>query len=380
MKKTDKSNTKDPGRFVEGIHVEEDCLDYPATRDILARAGDIPVDIIKSGSAGLPDFGLYPKSLSQGKRHLLLSRNKGRFLKPCPGTKEYCCCDYQVLNIGMNCPMDCVYCILQAYLNNPWLSFFVNYDDLLSELTEAFVGQPDRFWRIGTGEFTDSLALDRLTCLSRVLVEFMGDKKNGVLELKTKSAVVENLEGLAHGGRTIVSWSLNSPAIAAREELHTATLDQRLSAAAQCAAWGYKLAFHFDPIIYHPDWEKGYTETINRLFSAVPGESIAWISMGCLRYLPPLKNIATLRFPNSRFFYEEFIQGLDGKSRYFRTLRVEMYKHLYQELKRRAAADTCIYLCMESNEIWQEVLGFTPEEKGGLARMLDKAVGGKVEG
>ena len=97
--------------------------------------------------------------------------------------------------------------------------------------------------------------------------------------------------------------------------------------------------------------------------------------MGCLRYLPSLKNIANLRFPNSKFFYEEFIQGLDGKSRYFRTLRVEMYKHLYQELKKRAAAHTCIYLCMESDEIWQEVLGFTPEERGGLARMLDKAVG-----
>ena len=373
MKMVEKNNMKDPARFVERIHVEEDCLNDSVTRDILARTGDIPVDIIKSNSPGLPDFGLYPKSLSRGKRHLLLSRNRGRFLKPCPGTKEYCCCDYQVLNIGMNCPMDCVYCILQAYLNNPWLSFFVNYDDLVKELSEAFAMRPDRFWRIGTGEFTDSLALDRLTGLSRVLVEFMHDKKNGLLELKTKTAVVDNLKGLDHGGRTVVAWSLNSPAIVAKEELRTATLEQRLTAAAQCAAWGYKLAFHFDPIIYHPDWEKGYTDTINRLFSAVPGDSIAWISMGCLRYLPSLKEIAVQRFPNSKFFYEEFIQGLDGKSRYFRTLRVEMYKHLYQELNKRAAADTCIYLCMESDDIWQEVLGFTPQERGGLARMLDTA-------
>jgi len=54
---------------------------------------------------------------------------------------------------------------------------------------------------------------------------------------------------------------------------------------------------------------------------------------------------------------------------------VEMYKYIYEELKKRAAAHTCIYLCMESDEIWQEVLGFTPAERGGLARMLDKAVG-----
>jgi spore photoproduct lyase len=365
---------KDPARFVERIHVDEACLEDPVTKNILVRAGGIPVDIFKGGSSTMPDFGLYPKSLAQGKRHLLLQRNKGNFLKPCPGTKEYCCCDYQVLNIGMNCPMDCVYCILQAYLNNPWLSFFVNYDDLIKELSEAIASQPSRFWRIGTGEFTDSLALDRLTGLSRVLVDFMHDKKNSVLELKTKTAVVENLKNLNHGGRTVVAWSLNSPAIIAKEELRTASLEDRLAAAAQCAAWGYKLAFHFDPIIYHPGWQKGYSESISRLFSAVPQESIAWISMGCLRYLPHLKEIALQRFPNSRFFYEEFILGLDNKSRYFRSLRVEMYKHLNRELKKHAAADTCIYLCMESDEIWQAVFGFTPAEKGGLARMLDETV------
>jgi spore photoproduct lyase len=29
---------------------------------------------------------------------------------------------------------------------------------------------------------------------------------------------------------------------------------------------------------------------------------------------------------------------------------------------------------MENNEIWQEVFGFIPEEKGGLPGMLDEAV------
>jgi len=29
---------------------------------------------------------------------------------------------------------------------------------------------------------------------------------------------------------------------------------------------------------------------------------------------------------------------------------------------------------MESDEIWQEVIGFTPENRGGLPNMLDQAV------
>jgi spore photoproduct lyase len=364
----------EPASYISMIHVEPDCYDHPVTQEIITRAGEIPVEVLSGGKSSMPDLGFYPKSLNRGKRHLLLGKNRGKFFKPCPGTKSYICCDYQVLNIGMNCPMDCVYCILQAYLNNPYLSFFVNIEDLLAELSEAFTHDPKHFWRIGTGEFTDSLALDSLTGLSRILVEFMRDKNSAVLELKTKTAVVENLADLDHGGRTIVAWSLNSPAIVAKEEIRTAPLEQRLAAAARCASWGYKLAFHFDPIIYHKGWQQGYAETISRLFAAVPKENIAWISMGCLRYLPLLKTIAGQRFPNSRFFHEEFIEGLDGKARYFRTLRVEMYRHLYQQLLRRAAPETCIYLCMENNEIWQEVFGFIPEDRGGLPGMLDGAI------
>jgi spore photoproduct lyase len=375
MTDSKKDRSSDPASHISTIHVETDCIDHPVTRDILARTKNIPVEVVSAGKSSIPDLGTYPKSLTGGKRHLLLARNRGKFFKPCPGTKEYICCDYQVLNIGMNCPMDCVYCILQAYLNNPYLSFFVNIEDLLAELSEAFDKAPEHFWRIGTGEFTDSLALDSLTALSRVLVDFMRDKKFAVLELKTKTAVIENLEGLDHGGRTIVAWSLNSPVIVAKEEFRTASLDQRLAAAARCASWGYKLAFHFDPIIYHADWEQGYAETIEQLFATVPKQNIAWISMGCLRYLPPLKKIAGLRFPNSRFFHEEFIEGLDGKSRYFRSLRVEMYQHLYKKLLQHVDPRTCIYLCMENNEIWKEVFGFAPEKRGGLPRMLDNAVG-----
>ncbi|KPK00593.1 MAG: DNA photolyase [Desulfobacterales bacterium SG8_35] len=374
MTKSKQERLPDPASYISMIHVEPDCIDHPVTREILARAGNIPVNMATGDKSGIPDLGLYPMSLTGGKRHLLLAKNRGKFFKPCPGTKEYICCDYQVLNIGMNCPMDCVYCILQAYLNNPYLSFYVNIEDLLAELHGAFAQDPGHFRRIGTGEFTDSLALDRLTGLSRKLVEFMRDRNSAVLELKTKSVVIENLEGLDHGGRTIVAWSLNSPAIVAQEERRTASLEQRLAAAATCASWGYKLAFHFDPIIYHAGWRQGYSETIGRLFAVVPKENIAWISMGCLRYLPPLKKIAGQRFPKSRFFHEEFIEGLDGKARYFRTLRVEMYQHLYREMLHQADPRTCIYLCMENNDIWHEVFGFIPEEKGGLPMMLDAAV------
>jgi spore photoproduct lyase len=363
----------DPSKYVQHIHVEACCQDIQYTREILERSR-LPFDIVDDNQD--PDIakGGSQDNFTEGKRHLFLCRNRGQFFKPCPGTRVYRCCDYHILNIGMNCPMDCVYCILQAYLNKPWLSHFVNIDDMYPEMDQILKSDPQRLFRIGTGEFTDSLALDRLTHLSARLIHYVSAKKQIVLELKTKSACIDNLKGLPHAGRIVVSWSLNAPAIMEKEELRTAPLGQRLAAAKKCAEWGYKLAFHFDPIIEHPGWKEGYSDTIDRLFSSVPRDAITWISMGTLRYLPCLKTIGTERFPGSRIFYQEFVEGLDGKARYFRTQRTEMYKYVYDRLKKRASGNTCIYFCMESDEIWKEVTGYIPEEKGGIPAMLDRVV------
>ena len=364
---------KDPSRYVHELYVEESCLELAYTQEILART-QLPYTIVaerqKPNDLG-EDFA---KNLTIGKKQLYLCNNRGLFYKPCPGTREYQCCEYQVINTGTNCPIDCIYCILQAYLNSPWLTFYVNIDQLFLELSQSLSANPQHFFRIGTGEFTDSLALDRLTCLSRPLVEFFAGRENAVLELKTKSAVIDNLRGLSHNGKTVVAWSLNSTTIMSRYELRSATLEERLDAARQCAEWGYRLAFHFDPIIDHPGWQAGYAETIDRLFAKVPASAIAWISMGALRFMPSLKDISILRFPGAKIYYEEFVTGLDGKERYFRPNRVRLYNYIYRLLKERVSDATCIYFCMESNEIWQEVIGYIPEDRGGLAKMLDRSI------
>ncbi|SDP04253.1 SPL family radical SAM protein [Desulforhopalus singaporensis] len=372
MKET---NWKDPSSYINKVYVDESCMDFAYTREILDRT-KLPFTVVPEREQP-NDLALdFAANLTRGKRQLFLTKNRGQFFKPCPGTKEYRCCDYQILNTGSNCPIDCVYCILQAYLNTPWLTHYVNLDVLFNELDTALGTNQQIMHRIGTGEFTDSLAIDRLTGLSRLLVERIAGYDNAVLELKTKSAVIENLKDLDHNGKTIIAWSLNSPEIMRSHELRSATLSQRLEAAALCAGWGYKLAFHFDPIIDYPGWQKGYVDTITQLYDSVPPESIVWISLGCLRYLPSLKETGVKRFPASRIYFNEFVVGLDNKQRYFRPRRVQMYSLLYETLKKKAASNTCIYFCMESDEIWKEVTGFRTEEKGGLPQMLNDAVKG----
>ena len=298
---------------------------------------------------------------------------RGRFLKSCPGTKHYFCCGYQILHCGVQCSIDCSYCILQAYLNQPNLRLFGNIDGAFAELRAELEAHPATLYRVGTGEFTDSLLLDAWTQFSRELVPFFAHRPNAVLELKTKTNFIDNLQHLDHGGHAIVAWSLNAPAASRREEARAASLRERFEAARQAAQWGYKLAFHFDPMIAHDGWQKGYAEVLERLFSSVDPAQVVWISLGALRFMPELKAIIQRRHPTSKIVYGEFIRGLDGKMRYFHEIRTELYAFMVERLH-RWDPDLCVYLCMEGEDIWRQVFGFSPEERGGLPQMLDAAV------
>jgi spore photoproduct lyase len=309
-------------------------------------------------------------AIRKGKESLYLTRNKGAFIKKCPGTRNYTCCDYEILHTASFCTMDCSYCILQSYFHPPLLHYFVNQQDLLIELEDLFADK--MIHRIGTGEFTDSLIWEPWTDLSGQLVSRFGRQKSSVLELKTKTTAVEKLRRLKHNGRTIVSWSLNTPAIIASEERRTAALSARLKAAARCASWGYPLAFHFDPMVIYKGCETDYRHVVEQLFSHIAPQNIVWISLGTFRFMPALKPIIEKRFPDSKIVYGEFIPGLDGKMRYFKPLRTELYRKMAAWIADHAPG-LLVYLCMEDDEVWEKTYGFLPFQRGGLPRMLDEA-------
>ena len=325
----------------------------------------------------VPDLGEVYRRINQsadpvaaGKQTLVLSRNRGAFLKNCPGTRHYTCCDYLILHVGSFCTMDCAYCILQTYFHPPVLQYFVNHTDLFRELEDAFAS--GRRMRIGTGEFTDSLIWQAPFDLSAKLVAAFAGQSRAVLELKTKTTAIEPLLHLDHRRRTIAAWSVNTPEIIRTQERRTASLKARLTAAAACAEAGYPLAFHFDPMVIYDGCEDDYLKVVDEIYAAVPADSIVWISMGTLRFMPELKGVIERRFPGSTMVYGEFISGLDGKMRYFKPLRIRLFKTVADRIRSISPATT-VYLCMEDDEVWQKAFGFIPSDFGGLPRMLDRS-------
>jgi len=308
--------------------------------------------------------------IQTAKQVLLLTRNRGAFLKKCPGTKSYTCCDYLILHIGTFCTMDCSYCILQSYFHPPVLQFFLNQADLLQELHAHFSTR--QISRIGTGEFTDSLIWEYWTDQAARLVTEFANQNHCVLELKTKTAAINNLKGLSHNRKTILAWSVNTPAIIRSQEKGTASLKARLEAAAKMEKHGYPLAFHFDPMVIYPGCEEAYGRVVEQIFEHVTPDNVAWISLGTFRFMPALKQVIVRRFADSTIPYGEFITGLDGKMRYFKPLRIALYQQVASRIK-ALAPGVLTYYCMEDDKVWLETLGFTPEEKGGLPAMLDEA-------
>jgi spore photoproduct lyase len=331
---------------------------------------NVPFAVIEDPSQVFEAVSEAADPIQKGKEILFLTRNKGVFIRECPGTRHYTCCGYKILHIGTFCVMDCSYCILQAYFHPPVLQYFVNHQEMLAELDRLFSDKSVH--RVGTGEFTDSMIWERWTGLSDLLVPKFAGQSRAVLELKTKTIAIGALKGLRHSRKTIAAWSLNTEKVIQTEERHTAPLQARLRAAAECESYGYPLAFHFDPMVIYDGCEADYRQVIQQIFSYVSPENIVWISLGTFRFMPPLKAIIQKRFPDSKIVYGEFISGLDGKMRYFKPLRISLCQKMVSWIK-EIAPDVLVYFCMEDDEVWEKCMGFVPADRGGLSKMLDES-------
>ena len=343
-------------------------------KEVVVERGSEAGPIYKNLRAALPQvsFRIVDRAVGNGagshsmhpfgaaKTTLHLGRYEGEFLKRCPGSDGQVCCNYFVINFASNCPMDCSYCYLQEYLaNNPELKVFSNVDDLLTQAEELLSRHRRLFFRIGTGEITDSLALDPYIGFSREVIPFFAEQPNALLELKTKSDCIGGLLGLDPKERVVVAWSINPQSVIDMDEHGTATLAERLLAARRCQDAGYRLGFHFDPIVEYPNWQKDYENLVDQIFNMIDWRRVCWLSLGVLRETPRLKRTIRERFPGTQILSGEQILCPDGKLRYFHPLRVDMYRRMLHWI-RRAAPTVKVYLCMESKEVWQQVFGYAP--------------------
>ncbi len=331
----------------EIISVEEELLDHP----FVMRMRQTFRDAEFRGMASYRDeirrravFG--EQDYNERNSHFFIVKERFQFWLDCPCSAKSVPCGYTILNLGQGCPFNCSYCFLQGYVNSPGLVFPVNTDDFFKALEEH--GGP---WRIGTGQFTDSLALDHLTRYSLGIIDFMRKRPDWVFEFKTKSDNIDRLLTVEAPANVFVGWSLNPEEFVRENEKGTVSLARRIKAARACARQGYKLTFHFDPIVFFRGWEEEYKRVIDLLFDKIAPDRIAWISLGCLRMTPRLKQAVETRFPDSSILDGILVPGFDGKLRYPRSRRMEIYRLMLHWIREKAER-VPVYLCMEEPDLW----------------------------
>ncbi len=330
------------------IIIERDVAETQISVNIISNYKDTPVSIVDRVEQGKDKYE---------RDDLVVARQRGRFVKRCPGTPAYNCCRYHILNVGIGCRTDCTYCFLHHYKNTPYI-VYANIDDLVTEVGEICAATPNKKLRLGTGEFIDSMGFDELTDLNKILIPKLSPISNLVLEIKTKKANADSLFELDHQGRVVISWSLNTDKIADEEESLADPVSERIIAAKRAQDAGYRVGFHFDPLIYYDGWRNDYGRVVDQIFTTIDPSGIAWISLGALRFNPGLKPIIQAKFPASKIVYQEMLPGLDGKLRYFISIRKMLFAHLADKI-RAYSEKVPVYLCMEKSELAKE-LGLIP--------------------
>jgi DNA repair photolyase len=251
------------------------------------------------------------------------------------------------------CPYDCQYCYLAGTPGvkfSPTVKIFVNIDEILDQIT-AVASKLSESTAFYLGKLQDALALDTLTGYSRKIIPFFAQQKNAKLILLTKSTNVENLLDLDHRGHTILSWSLNAGEISDVFESNVPPISERLAAMRKCADAGYQLRAVIMPIIPVEGWENIYTRFLENLFESAQLERI---TLGQICSYSAALQLTERKLgkcnPISKML--ENRKSKDGRIRFPIGLRIEVYKHLIDTV-RKLCPHIQIGLCLEERETFK---------------------------
>ena len=251
------------------------------------------------------------------------------------------------------CPYDCQYCYLAGTPGVkycPTVKIFLNLAQILSDIhrVASQLAEPTAFY---LGKLQDALALDPLTGYSRTLIPFFARHGYARLILLTKSAGVENVLDLDHKQHTILSWSLNPPEIFGAFEKNLPSPGERIAAMKKCADAGYPTRAVIMPVIPVDGWQNIYSEFLATLLESTP---LSRVTLGQIcSYTAALKLTERKlgrRNPISRRL--ETTRCNDGRIRFPLELRLEVYRHIIDTIK-RLKPQLDIGLCMEEQQVFE---------------------------
>lgn len=315
------------------------------------------VRIVEHQRYSFPPQMSLAQSLLTGKRLLMIGQTSSfvQMFDGDLGSGIHCRPYYKLTPLSNGCPYYCTYCYLAFVYRKyaPFIKLNINYDTMFKQIRKM-LGNSHGAISFNMGEMLDSLALDHITNLTKILIPFFGGLSRAYLMLLTKSSNITNLLAIEPNNQTIVSWSLNSQYVIETYERGTADLDERINAARLCQHHGYRIRVRIDPGILYPGWQSGYANLVEKMFAAISPENI---TIGMLRLLPGHLRLATAAYGKraDSLSQRRLVPGAsDNKLRYPSQQRLEFY-HLLIDIIRNFDTEVSISLCRETPEIWEHL-------------------------
>jgi len=329
------------------IYITEDIKNYKKGKEILEKIKKY--NIIENEKAFVKMIKDLKLTNEEEKQYMLFTTKKGSFLKNyyldsnLSKIKEEFYLSYE-----NNCPFNCLYCYLRDYFNHSAFVFYVNLEDMFDEL--------DKFTKRGTmisaGIVNDTLVHDNLTNVTYDLIKYFKDRPDLILEIRSKSHNIENLLKVEPYKNILISFTFSPQEIIDKYELFASSLEERIKAAKSLQEHGYTIGLRLDPMIDVEGSNEIYQKMVEQIFTKLDLTKIRDIGIGTIRYKKGLRQ-KVLSEVDTDLFYNEFIVGIDGKERYFKKIRIDMYKNIINSINNFGKFD--VYLGMEPQYIWDEV-------------------------
>lgn len=192
----------------------------------------------------------------------------------------------------MNCIFDCQYCYLQGMYPSANLVFFVNLEDIFSELEKMLKEHPIY---LCISYDTDLLALESLLSYCEQWLIFTSKHPTLTIELRTKCAdtpsfkqlleLLKELSDTDHSlkHRFIFAFTISPEKVQKTLEQKTSSFTGRLRAASLLASFQFPVRLCLDPLLYVENWKEQYFTLIKTIFSFLSEENIRDISVGTFR-------------------------------------------------------------------------------------------------
>jgi spore photoproduct lyase len=225
----------------------------------------------------MDDYASYFHNLKD-KCALIYARKKGEFLRRTPKsytpTNTY---GYSIIQ-SYNCIYDCSYCFLKGYFKTFNPVIFKNIEDYFEAIKKTIKDDKLRPLYFYLGTFSDPLALSVFDSSYIEFARFF-EVLDAILEIRTKSVLVDKLLKEKSFKNTVIAYSLAPQSIIDKFEHYTPSLARRLNAIKLLDQAGFNIGIRFDPFFANhiSDYKVfiGILSTIKHLHS---------IEIGLLRF------------------------------------------------------------------------------------------------